>query len=100
MATTTTERFAEVMATHAQIDPTQPVTCLAAEPAAQLLSAVPSASADLPEFVVRPNRRRVGYLGVRRMPATWSGFTGGVWALPIVAIRKHTWGHSTWSPPV
>ena len=44
-----------------------------------------------------------GYLPVRRTPATWRGFAGGVWAIPAapaIAVRKHIRGLSTWGPPV
>lgn len=51
---------------------------------------------------LRRLRQGNGYLPVRRMPATWRGFTGGVCAIPAVATRKHApaRGLSTWSPPV
>jgi hypothetical protein len=81
-----TQCTAEVTATHAHVDPAQFVA--------------PPVCPGMSGSGVRRNRQRAGYLAARRMPATWRGFAGGVWVLPIFATRKHTWGPSTWSPPV
>jgi hypothetical protein len=81
MDTITMERSAEVTATQAQNDPARFVA----------LHVCPG----MPVSATRRNRQRAGYLAARRMPATWGAFAGGVWALPILDVRKHAW-----SPPV
>ena len=80
-----------------QIAGTLPTSALIDSDRHAAASPRPGAAGEL-----RRLRQGNGYLPVRRMPATWRGFTGGVCAVPAVAIRKHApaRGLSTWSPPV